>query len=673
MKNGGKKISKHKKSNIYINTNICQNIKKDIKTEPYNIDFPKSYINTNIYYKYNRQENSKNSSNNNTECNIDNYYSLRNNNSFLKPINTKKITNYLPLPQPKKTNKKKMINKITYKIPEKFLTEAGIICDKYNYIYFPNNTDYNNNSYNNNVRNSDNINNSHNNIHNMNNIYNHYMNNIPNVFSSNNINNRIINTINININNSSNSLNMINNYYQNNNSVINNSNINNSNTNISMHSRRKTFTQSSLRPKSLLDLRSNIEKKQKNSNDCHPFCHSRILSDIGYGYGYGYNNIKYYNENSKENNLNNLSQNNSNIHNNNNRKYEKSLNYIIKENFKKNYEITKINKKESNNIKRNKSSNFRIITKSNNDLPVGNIIISNFKNRSLTSNDKNNKYSNKIIPNNRNILQKSSLKNNLVYHSTSKTLDFKNQIQIPNRNDNIKSLPTNERYKYKYIDTTLNKNFKIEINNGKKLIKKNIINIVLKNKKQTIQKIINRRKSISINLLSKMIKKKCDICHKFIDSHLFKIHYNSHPSKIFDWLYLGSFFNACDIKELKFNGINNILNCAIECHNTKLPDDIQELHLNIKDLENFDIINYFEEANEYINYCKLEGNTLLVHCKFGISRSASFIIAYLIKYSKLAVDDALKFVKEKRSKIKPNKGFINQLYEYEKWLNEKKN
>ena len=667
MKNGVKKISRHKKSNIYINTNLYQNIKKDIKSEPYNINYPKSHINTNIYYKYNRQENSKNSSNNNTEYNIYNYYSLRNNNSFLKSINTKKISNYLPLPQPKKNNKKKIINKITYKIPEKLYTEAGIFYKKNNYIYLTNNTDYNNNSYFNNIRNSVNINNSNNNIHNLNNIYNHYINNIPNVFSTNNINNRIINTINININNSSNSLNMINNYYQNNNSVINNSNINNSNTNNSIYSKRKTFTQSSLTPKSLLDQRSNIEKKlkSKNSKECHPFCHSRILSDIDYSY----NNIKYYNENSKENNLNNLTQNNINIHNNNNRKYEKSLNYIIKENFKKNYEIT--NKEENNNIKRNKSSNFRKITKSNNDLPVGNIIKNKFKNRSLTSNDKNNKYSSKITPNNRNILQKSSLENNPLYHSTSKTLDFKNQIQIPNKNNNIKSPQTNDRYKY--IATTLNNNFKIEINNGKKLIKKNIINIVLKNKNQTIQKIINRRKSLSINLLSKMIKKKCDICHKYIDSHLFKIHYNSHPSKIFNWLYLGSFLNACDIKELKFNGINKILNCAIECHNTKLPDDIQEMHLNIKDLENFDIINYFEEANEYINYCKLEGNTLLVHCKFGISRSASFIIAYLIKYSKLSVEDALKFVKEKRSKINPNKGFINQLYEYEKWLNEKKN
>ena len=90
--------------------------------------------------------------------------------------------------------------------------------------------------------------------------------------------------------------------------------------------------------------------------------------------------------------------------------------------------------------------------------------------------------------------------------------------------------------------------------------------------------------------------------------------------------------------------------------------------MRIKDTEDFEIINYFDEASELINNCKLKGSVLLVHCKFGISRSASIIIAYLIKYNKLKVEDALRFVKEKRSKIKPNKGFINQLYEYEKRL-----
>ena len=170
----------------------------------------------------------------------------------------------------------------------------------------------------------------------------------------------------------------------------------------------------------------------------------------------------------------------------------------------------------------------------------------------------------------------------------------------------------------------------------------------------------------------KFEKKECNICHKLIDSHLFKIHCNAHPTEIFNWLYLGTFANACDIKELRRMKINYILNCAKECINENLPKDIKELHLKILDYEFFEIYDYFEQANEFINKCKLEGAVMLVHCKLGISRSASFIIAYLIKYNKFTLESALEFVKEKRKQIKPNEGFIEQLHKYEKLINEKK-
>ena len=38
-----------------------------------------------------------------------------------------------------------------------------------------------------------------------------------------------------------------------------------------------------------------------------------------------------------------------------------------------------------------------------------------------------------------------------------------------------------------------------------------------------------------------------------------------------------------------------------------LPDDIEELHLMIKDSEDFPIIDYFEKGNEFIDKCKLMG------------------------------------------------------------------
>ena len=112
--------------------------------------------------------------------------------------------------------------------------------------------------------------------------------------------------------------------------------------------------------------------------------------------------------------------------------------------------------------------------------------------------------------------------------------------------------------------------------------------------------------------------------------------------------------------------INYILNCAIECKNNNLPKDIKHLHLKIMDYELFELYDYFRQANEFINKCKSERGVVLVHCKYGISRSTSFIIAYLIKYMGYTADYALKFVTQKRSQIKPNEGFMKQLYNYEK-------
>lgn len=42
----------------------------------------------------------------------------------------------------------------------------------------------------------------------------------------------------------------------------------------------------------------------------------------------------------------------------------------------------------------------------------------------------------------------------------------------------------------------------------------------------------------------------------------------------------------------------------------------------------------------------------------GVSRSATIVIAYLMKKRKLSYDDAFKFVKTRRVIVWPNDGFI---------------
>ena len=68
----------------------------------------------------------------------------------------------------------------------------------------------------------------------------------------------------------------------------------------------------------------------------------------------------------------------------------------------------------------------------------------------------------------------------------------------------------------------------------------------------------------------------------------------------------------------------------------------------------------------------MSGDVILIHCKFGISRSVSLVIAYLIKYFGYTVQKALNYIQVRRNTIKPNKGFLDQLAEYEKLVKEKK-
>lgn len=63
----------------------------------------------------------------------------------------------------------------------------------------------------------------------------------------------------------------------------------------------------------------------------------------------------------------------------------------------------------------------------------------------------------------------------------------------------------------------------------------------------------------------------------------------------------------------------------------------------------------------------------MVHCAGGVSRSASFIIAYLMKKENMTYLDAFAYVKQRRNVINPNPGFKTQLNEYWQKIKIKKN
>lgn len=90
------------------------------------------------------------------------------------------------------------------------------------------------------------------------------------------------------------------------------------------------------------------------------------------------------------------------------------------------------------------------------------------------------------------------------------------------------------------------------------------------------------------------------------------------------------------------------------------------------DQHDYNLAQHFEECINFINeVIEEKKGRILVHCLAGQSRSATIIIAFLIKFKKMTFEEALKMVQEKRIYVNPNKGFRAQLLAFEESLKKK--
>lgn len=51
----------------------------------------------------------------------------------------------------------------------------------------------------------------------------------------------------------------------------------------------------------------------------------------------------------------------------------------------------------------------------------------------------------------------------------------------------------------------------------------------------------------------------------------------------------------------------------------------------------------------------------MVHCAYGVSRSATLVIAYVMHTNRWPYSKALQHVKQMREVVRPNRGFESQL------------
>ncbi|CAG8572855.1 5527_t:CDS:1 [Paraglomus occultum] len=80
------------------------------------------------------------------------------------------------------------------------------------------------------------------------------------------------------------------------------------------------------------------------------------------------------------------------------------------------------------------------------------------------------------------------------------------------------------------------------------------------------------------------------------------------------------------------------------------------------------LISDFEHAFAYIDEARSAGRNILVHCQCGVSRSASLVIAYVMKTNRMTLNQAYEFVKDRSPYISPNMSLVYQLVDFEKTL-----
>merc|ERR1712226_1378241 len=77
------------------------------------------------------------------------------------------------------------------------------------------------------------------------------------------------------------------------------------------------------------------------------------------------------------------------------------------------------------------------------------------------------------------------------------------------------------------------------------------------------------------------------------------------------------------------------------------------------------LLPFLDAAVDFVATATGKG-ACFVHCKGGKSRSASIVIAYLMKHRGLTFDKAKEVVRHGRPDIQPNAGFEHELRTFEK-------
>ncbi|KAM3914477.1 dual specificity protein phosphatase 12 [Leptodactylus fuscus] len=129
-------------------------------------------------------------------------------------------------------------------------------------------------------------------------------------------------------------------------------------------------------------------------------------------------------------------------------------------------------------------------------------------------------------------------------------------------------------------------------------------------------------------------------------------------------LYIGSASDATDVPSLQSAGITHIL--TVDSTDQDIQHSCHKLFIHLLDDSSADLLSCLPECLQFLKDAHGKpGSSVLVHCHAGVSRSAAVIAAYMMNTTKCTFQEAYLGLQDKKSDIKINEEFVNQLAVFE--------